>query len=250
MLKLSKALIIFFGLLWLLSGFNPQGQLVDPPILFPAASTTGGGGGNDITFRGAGTPVVGNGGNATPGEPASSALNDGMISVAICDNAQTITLPSGWTSIASGSASTTFKYNVAWIRRGASAPSLTWVITGAAYREVYTFGWSGCVTSGNIYEAFTAGTAVTGSTQPNPPSVTTVNANAKVIAIGVNWNGSGTAWVAPASYTIRSRNTAGDDVAVADRASIASGGTVEDPGVFTGDGSSGTLWAITIALQD
>jgi hypothetical protein len=216
---------------------------------FRGGSTTGGttGGGNDITFRSK-NEVIGTGGNATVTEPASAAQNDVMWAVAFCDTAATLSAPSGWTVLWSGTASATFKYNIAWIRRGASAPSLTWTIGSSVYREVHVVCYSGVVTSGNPYEASADG-GVTSSANPDCPSVTTVNANAMVLAIGINWGGSNTAWGAPAGYTIRLRNTAGDDGILSEKKVVSAG--AENPAAYTGgSGNSLVTWQGTVALQD
>jgi hypothetical protein len=208
----------------------------------------GGGGGNDIAFRNR-NQVVGTGTNATVTEPASAALNDVFWALAVCGNAATLTEPSGWTVRYSGTATgnTSFKYNLAWIRRGSSAPSLTWTISSSVYREVHVLAYSGVVTSGNPYEASVDGGFSTG-TNPDCPSVTTIDANAMVLAFAVNFFGSSSAWGAPSGYTIRVRNTAGDDCVVAEKKVAVAG--AENPAAYTGGGGTETQWTASVALQD
>lgn len=245
---LSRRSFLWNGLIFIPSVAIVQAQ-IRPRIrggrIIPAAGG-GGGGGNDVTFRSK-NEVVGTGGNATVTEPAGATTNDILIALAACANAATLALPAGWTSIYNGTASTTFKYNLAWVRRGGSAPSLTWAVGSSVYREVMVFCYSGCVTSGNPYEASTDG-GVTSTAQPDCPSVTTVNANAMVLAFAVQWNGSASGWGTPAGYTMRARNTAGDDLVMAEKKVAVAG--AEDPALFSNGGAATTTWTASAALQD
>lgn len=256
MLKLSKALIIFLGLLWLLSGFNQttQSQLVDPPILFPAASGGTTGGGNDIVFRSK-SQVIGTGNGATPTEPAGAVANDIIFGLVVADASATIGIPAGWTSLTSGTSTTThFDYNICYIRRTGSAPSYTFTTGGSVYREVHLVTYSGVVTTGNPYEASSSpGTKSNGSgVTVTCDSVTTVNANAMVLAFVIAYAGSDTGgFTAPNSggYTIRTDNTAGNDAMIAEKKRVAAG--TESPGTVGNiTNVAEDRFVISVALQD
>lgn len=217
-----------------------------PPV---SGGGGGGGGGDNIAFRSEAHSAPTSGNGATLTEPASAAQNDVFISLAVCDTASSsLGIPSGWTSIYSG-ATATYRYNLCWIRRGASAPSLVWTMSTSAYREVYILAYSGVTTSGNPYETSAdGGTTASDSTAADPPSVTTSTANDWVIALGIDWSGSATAWTAPSGYTIRSSNAAGNDAFMADKKVAAAG--AENPATFTGRGAGNNIkWTATIALK-
>jgi hypothetical protein len=207
-------------------------------------AAAGGGGGNDIAFRSK-NQVIGTGGNATVTEPGSAAANDVFVAVAICANAATLTRPTGWTPLYSGTSGTSFKYDVSYIRRGGSAPSLVWTIGSSVYREVHVMAYSGVDTTTAI-DAQSTG-VVNNSTNPDPDSVTTTAANSMVVIVGINWNGSSPSW-AHAAYTIRSDNTAGNDVVMAELKKATAG--AENPANFTGAPFGADQFAASVALKD
>lgn len=215
------------------------------------STTTGGttGGGADANFRSKAEVNTTATGNSTVAEPASAAANDVFWALAICDAAGSITLPAGWTSLYNGTAGGNFDYNLAWIRRGGSAPSLTWVIGGTSiYREIHVLAYSGVVTVGNPYEASADGGVVT-TTTPDAPSVTTVNANSRVIAWAISWAGITSTPTVPAGYTHRTRNSVGvDDIVAADILKVVAGS--ENPAAWGPNFGSATTWTATTALQD
>lgn len=219
------------------------------PILNPYRYVVVGGGGGDnialrtVSFASASTQ------NPTGTEPAGATTDDILVAFVVVDSASSsLGNPAGWTSIYSGLAGAAFRYSLCWIRRTGSAPSYVWTSSTGSYYEVHILAYSGCVNSGSPIEASADGGVTTG-TNPDCPSMTTVNANAMAIAVGANWTGSGGAgWSAPSGYTRRSNNTVGNDAVMADKKVVAAG--AENPAAFTGGNGSNTQWQGTIALQD
>jgi hypothetical protein len=202
-----------------------------------------------IAFRNE-SHVTGTGNGATPSEPASAALNDVFAALAFCDTASSsLGIPSGWISKFSGvSSNSLFRYDLAWVRRGSSAPSLSWTMSGSAYREVFIVAYSGCVTSGDPFEAATDGGNVANGSNPDCPSVTTINANAMALAAAINWSGSGGGgWTAPSGYTLRTNNAAGNDGMISEKLVVSAG--AENPGVYSGAGGTNNVWTATLALK-
>jgi hypothetical protein len=212
-----------------------------------------GGGGDNIAFRNRSSSTAeGTANGFTPTEPASAALNDVFIALAFCSTTSTsLGIPTGWTSLASGVATSSYRYNLAWIRRGSSAPSLTWTMSTSAYRGVHLLAYSGCITTGNPYEAFTdGGVTANDSTSLNPPSVTTLSANSWVICGGVDWSGANTTWTAPTGYTKRSEDVSSSqyDGVLADKKIVTA--AAEDPAAFSGRiAASAIKWAFSLALK-
>lgn len=219
----------------------------------PAAA--GGGGGGDVAWRST-SDVRGTATDATVAEPAGAASGDIFIAVAHCAAAGTLTAPSGWTVLTNGTQTFDgfFDYNVAWIRRGGSAPSLTWTTGSSVYREVFVHAFSGGKASGDAIEVMNRIANNGGASgNPDPGAVTTVNDNALLFVAGINWSGSaGGGWVAGASYTIRGNNTAGNNTANASRsAGLISPAGATDPATFTGGPGAGNAWeAFTYGISD
>lgn len=209
----------------------------------------GGGGGDNIAFRSEAHSTSANGNGATLTEPSGAASNDIFIALAACDTSSTsLGIPAGWTSLLNGtSAGPLFKYNLAWIRRGGSAPSLVWTMSGSFYREVKIIAYSGCVAAGSPVEAQTDG-GNTSVINPDCPSVTTLHSNSYVIAVAVNWGGSSAGgWTAPTGYTNRSSNANGDDTIMSAKKVAAAG--AEDPAAYANGSGSNQTWTSSIALQ-
>lgn len=212
----------------------------------PAAA---GGGGGDAAYRSS-SDVRGTDLNATVTEPTGAAANDIFIAVAHCAVAGTLTAPAGWSVITNGTQGfdALYDYNVAWIRRGASAPSLTWTTGTSQYREVFVHAFSGAISSGDAIDVHAKANASTGN--EDPPSVTTTANNSLVFIAAINYGGS-IGWVAPANYTLRGNTTAGNNTINASRTSLVSPAGAENPAVFTGGPGAGNAWeAFTIAIKD
>jgi hypothetical protein len=172
-----------------------------------------------------------------PGEPTGTAPGDLLVAWAVIASTGSLSLPTGWTLLSSGTQGA-FKWLHGYIPRGASAVSTTFAQTGGSlYREVHIGCWKS--DSGQSLElnaqsaAGASGNAATHN--PNPPSVTPTKIGVAVCG-GVWWAGSGTAWAGSAGYTVRARNTAGDDVVFADKPLSAV--AAEDPAAFSGAGSA------------
>lgn len=207
------------------------------------------GGAGDIAYRSS-SHVVGTGTNATPSAPSGAAENDIFIGVAHCAAAGTLGLPAGWTSLFAGTDpfDTNYDYNFAWIRRGASAPDMTFTMGSSVFREVFVHAFVGCIATGSPVEASIK--AQGSSSSFDPGQVTTVNNNALIFIGGMHWSGSSGGYVAPANYTIRGDNTSGNNSAAASRTSLLAASTAEDPATFTNTGGIGNWQVVTLALSD
>ena len=203
-----------------------------------------------IAFRSE-SHVVGIGTSVTGTEPTGTVQNDVLIALYIVDSTSgTLGIPSGWTSIYSGVSPTpNYRYNLCYIVRGASAPSLAFTHTGSVYRELFIMSYSGCNTNAPINASVDGGGFTSNPQAPNPPSATATVANAMALAIGIGWNGSASGgWTPPSGYTMRTDNTAGNDVMVASKLLVSAG--AEDPGAFGNGTVSGSTdgWQATVIL--
>lgn len=200
-----------------------------------------------IAFRSK-SETVGTATDVTVVEPLNAAQNDILFAVvAVAAGGASLVAPVTWTELYSAPASD-FRFWIGWIRRGASAPSLTWTTGVSAYREAHVLCYSGVDQTGSpIDNANMNVNKVPSSANPDPPPVYAVDANAVALAIIIHWFGSSGAWGGPAGYTIRTRNTGGDDVSVAEKVLSAAG--TEDPAAVTGVGGSATSMAATVTLR-
>lgn len=205
-----------------------------------------------VAFRAASTAGYGNGANALAGtEPAGTVQNDVLLAQLIVNatSGSAPSLPALWTPIFSGltaaGGAAHFYYLVALIVRGASAPALGFT-TGAtsAYRELNILGFSGCDTTTPL-DASANGTPVN-AVNPDPPAVTAVSSAAMAVCLGAQWNGSTTSWTAPAGYTRRSLNNAGNDSTIGTKLLSVSG--AEDPAAWSGGSTTNDCWAATLTL--
>lgn len=219
------------------------------------ADAGGGGGGADVAWRST-SHVAGTGLNATPSEPAGTAQNDILIAIFGVSAAGTPGLPAGWTVITNGTEAIDgqFDYIIGVIRRGASAPNLTFTTGTSQYREVYIHAISGASTAGNAIDVIEVAARATGNGTGgvDPPQVTTVNDNALIVIAGLCWAGSGGGgWGAPANYTIRGDNTAGNSIANATRsAGLISPAGAENPAIFTNPAGIQGFIGITLGVSD
>lgn len=194
--------------------------------------------------------LQGTGTSPTAVEPAAKVNGDVFVALALSAASGAITNPAGWTNLYNGT-QTGVTWRVAWIQRGASAPNLTWGLTGSVYREVYIVCLHptspGTIT---LDSQSAAGTSGTGSTNPDPPTTTAVASSSMAIAGGLNFFGSGTGgWTVSTGYTIRTANTNGDDGFLESKALAASG--VENPSAVGNVGGSGDFWhGFTLTFTD
>lgn len=201
-----------------------------------------------IAFRSASVNAL-VGTDNTPAEPTGAAENDIFVAIMVGAAALTLGLPSGWSSLYAGSGSV-MEFLVGWIRRGASAPSLTFTTVGSNYSEVRIAAFSGCLTSGSVIDSQSAsggtGTATPG--YPDPPSTTAVGSACMAVCGGGRWNDFGTSITAPTGYTAVVNNN--DAQALAYK--LLSGSGAEDPSAFGGskaDASGDTWHGFTITLS-
>ena len=194
-------------------------------------------------------------------EPTGTAQNDVLLLTGIAANATVqpgVTIPSGWTGFGDGvikfaplSAGIFADVVFAWVLRGASAPTLSLAWTNAAsYWEWSLTAWRGCLTSGNPFSDYGIinPTSLTGTTGLDCPP-TSVKVGDLAVAAGMYWVGNGTAWTAPAGYTLADTGAAGTDIAVAYKSITVDG--IDDPAVFGGVGSAtvSSYTGLTVALR-
>ncbi len=201
-----------------------------------------------------GTPSFKTGSGAGSGavtEMASAASGDVFVAVIVVDAAATgLARPSGWTNLKNGTTATQFDYDISYIVRGGSAPSLTWAWTGSLAYEVHIVRFIGV---DNVTPIDAQGTLASGNgrmdTAVDPPAVVAVALNTMAVALCAHWTGSATpGWTAPTGYTRQSDNTLGNDCAIATKLLSAAGS--EDPSVFSGNASNIADWiAHTITLD-
>src|SRR5690242_7746672 len=73
-----------------------------------------------VVFRAESHDIAGSGANANPGEPAGAAQGDILVGMLVTDAASaTCALPSGWTTLYSGTVTGNVKFAVGYIARGA-----------------------------------------------------------------------------------------------------------------------------------
>lgn len=182
-----------------------------------------------VTFRSKNEAVT-TGTSPTPTEPSGAASGDMLFAVYLTDTSGAPTLPSGWTSIYNGS-STHTAWRVGYVQRSGSSPGYAFTHTGTVYYEVHVMCLQGASTVTFDAQSTTGSVVASTSTPPNPTAVAPVQGTSLCLAGGFQF-GAATAWTAPAGYTMRTRNTAGDDVMIASK-SLATNAS-EDPAVFSG----------------
>jgi hypothetical protein len=183
-----------------------------------------------VAFRAASTAA-----SSTGTEPTGTAQNDILIAVAANNSSATITLPSGWTSLYTGSNGGTIRTLVCYVVRGGSAPNL--VFTNAA--EVQIFAFYNYSTSSPIdAQSADGGSGGAGNGTSDPPAVTVVSAKGAVVVTGGTTNAAGGSWVTPAGFTLRSPTNALQSVVFTKE--TAQAGSV-DP-ASTNSGGLATNW--------
>lgn len=203
-----------------------------------------------VSFRSAGTGVNTTiTGNSTAGEPAGAVSGDAEIAICVYASGSTtaanVAHPSGWTLLFSGTQGA-FKWNIAYVIRGGSAPTLTWTTAGSSiYREIKIIGLTGsaALTLDSQSSAGASGNA--SAHNPDPPATTAVQTTSMAVTGGVNFGGASSPGpaTAPSGYTLRSDGTVagGYDGQIATKSLAASG--AENPAAF-GSFSDG------VGLQD
>ena len=190
--------------------------------------------------------VVGSGTSPTLTEPAGAANGDVLIALSLCVSTNALTRPTGWTELYAGTQNAVM-WNVSWVQRGGSAPSLTWTHTGTIWREVFIVCLQGAAAI-TLDSQSAAGTSLT-ATNPDPPATTAVAATSLAIAGGLNWNGSSAGgYTVSSGYTVQTTNTQTWGGLVQSKALSAAG--VEDPNAFTNATSSDVWNGFTVTFTD
>lgn len=187
-----------------------------------------------IAYRSAGTYASGTG-DVTPGLPTGYQADDIFILWVEARNNGTLSTPSGWTLITSQEgASGSIQLAAYWKRANASESAPTYTDTGN-HTSAIIEAFSGCITSGDPYEASATG-EITALGAASWPSVTTLGAD-RMIAGGLAVDDAGvtlsagptnsnlTGITSPTSNT----HTAGDD-----------GGIITFYGTKSAAGATGT----------
>lgn len=160
--------------------------------------------------------------------------------------------PSGWTDLASGNQAGTLWWRLSWILRGASNPSLTWVIGNTSNTravEIHAVAFTGCHPTAPI-QASAFGTSGSGSGHPPDPPSVDVGTNGLVAVIGAHYAGSAAGWTAPSGYTLRSDNTTANSGMIATSAADALLSGTQNPAAFAGQAAGALPWwdGATISL--
>jgi hypothetical protein len=190
-----------------------------------------------VTFRSKNEVITTATGNSTVTEPAGATAGDVLIAFALADADGTtdITPPSGWTTLYGPTHLTNTRFIVSYIVRGGSAPALTWTISGASkYREVQilclqTSG--GTITLDSQSSAGATGNATLSAHKPDAPATTAGASTSLAVTGGYHFDGSTVSAWAVSGYTIRTRNTIGDDSFMGTKSLAASGS--ENPAAST-----------------
>ena len=194
-------------------------------------------------------------------EPAGAASGDIFIGIAYIEANTTFTTPTGWTdlftasstALDSGSMTTpdTWESKAFWIRRGGSAPSLTFTVGASAYGEARVMAFSGAYSSGDPFSFVSK--AVRNTSVLNSPfpdvSGTTDTADELLIWIGTNYTGA-TTWQKPTSPgTWTDRGTNFTDVYLADQSQAAAGATGTVTGAASNNGASSNAVSFLFGLR-
>lgn len=179
-------------------------------------------------------------GDTTVTEPAGCASGDVEVALALADIGTSLTRPTGWTQIAAYVGSTTaMMWEVDYITRGGSAPSLTWTVTGTTkYREVYIVCLQGAAAITLDSQSATGASGTSGNTtpshDPDPPATIAVATTSLAIAGGINYGGSlAGGYTVSTGYTVQTSNVAGLSGVIESKSLSAAGS--ENPSAITND---------------
>jgi hypothetical protein len=191
-------------------------------------------------------------GNTTVTEPAGAASGDALFAYAVADSASSLTKPTGWTDLYSGTQGLS-KWLVSWITRGGSAPALTWGVGGTSiYREVYLICLqaAAAITLDSQSAAGASGNA--SNHNPDPPATTAVQSTSLAISGGHNFNGCGAGgWTVSTGYTVQTSHGASQEAVIQVKSLSASGS--ENPAALANVNASGTpdYWeGFTVTFTD
>lgn len=128
--------------------------------------------------------------NITITKPTGTTTNDILIAQIYREvTTDAVTLPGGWALIAEIEPKADHQVTLAWLRAGGSEPANYTFSFANSYAGGLIACYSGCVTSGNPWSATpTQNSGTTGATLTFS-SVTTVDADCLLIALGTAWEG-------------------------------------------------------------
>lgn len=186
-----------------------------------------------VAVRAGKTFVSALGTSPTVAEPAGAASGDVLVAIAICDVAGAVTLPAGWTTPTGYRATQgVIAFAAGYVARGASAPNLTFGLTGSVNYEIHIVALSPGVNTVSFDSASAAGAVGAGvSHAPDPPATIAVKTTSMAVAGGVNFGGAlAGGWGASTGYVIDNA-TAGNDGFLETKSLVASGS--ENPAAVT-----------------
>ncbi len=189
--------------------------------------------------------------------PGEIQTNDIILVASVSDNG-TLATPSGYTSISSsttGGPSYQLSYKRVGVTMDTQVSGLSSNITDSSgvKNEVahVALVFRGVVSTGTPFVTNSA----TGTTNPNPPSITTNTINFTSVAFGFLDDKSITTITPPTGYTTARNQAVGTNASSIYEATIMSAYKslttfgLEDPGTFTGTGVTGDNIAVTVGLR-
>lgn len=184
--------------------------------------------------------------NITPVEPTGAAENDILVAHLYIESDTGVTAPSLWSNTFRGTvalqecdtASNTFRHYAYWIRRGASAPALTWT-HASAFRGITVIAFQGCVTTEDPFSFFTQSKRddTTARTYPDL-SGTTLTADELLSWVGRFYTEPVASNTQPTGWTER-QDGGSTSALIADLAQAVAGGTGTVTGAIFGAGTDG-----------
>lgn len=195
-----------------------------------------------MTFETISTLAAASRENSSTSEPSGSAENDIFVAALYTEDDVAVTSPSGWTNLFSiDHAGQNMRLTVDIIRRGGSAPDLTW-LHSTCISALAISRFSGRITTGDPLDGTPTSSGTSGnSASMTAPSMTVGNADADLVYINVEW-----AWdnqTGPAGMTERADLTG---LGVATQDAVSAGATGDKTAT---NGSAGEYIAVLLALQ-
>lgn len=181
--------------------------------------------------------------NSTVTEPTGATTDDILIAALYIESNTAVTTPAGWSLLYTKNDGATYNLKVYGIRRGASAPALTWS-HASANTEMAIKRYTGCVTSGS-FEDCTGSTNTGSGVTIIGTSISPTSSGAALILIpSVNSSGTNkfSAWASPLTERY---DAAGGDLGYGDGLLTASGAT----GNKTITGPNDTWMSVMLALK-
>jgi hypothetical protein len=202
-----------------------------------------------------GTPTragFGLGTNVTGTEPSGTAQDDILVAAFFLDNdGGAPTPPASWNTLTGSpqlSVDSLFQGGVYWIKRGASAPSLTWTWDGdSVYREVIISAWRGVDGTSPINQSAVTTSGNRGT--PDGPAVTPNVNDCAIITVCFHWTGAASGgWTAPTNYNIDHTTNTNEGLGLARRILSGGSGVSQDPGAWSAAAGTDDCWEVTLAL--